>query len=215
MASVLVLGATGLVGRELVRLACADSRITRVVAPTRRPLTERPRAGGEKLENRVIDFDALPDDPGLWQVDAVLCALGTTLRKAGSKDAMRRIDHDLVVNCGERARRHGVKIFGLVSSVGASPRGMTFYLRLKAEVEAAVTQLGFESLTIARPAGLGGERDESRPLERIGLGLIKALGPLVPRGMKVIPAERVANALLEAALEPHAGCRILESRDLW
>ena len=109
------------------------------------------------------------------------------------------------------ARRLGVPAFALNSSLGADAEARGFYLRCKGEAEDAVRALGFPSLTLVRPSLIGGERDESRPLERLGILAATALRPLVPARYRVVPAERIAHCLLDAALAARPGVRVVES----
>lgn len=201
----LIAGATGLVGGHALTLAVNDARFDTVVAPTRRALEPQP-----KLINPTIDFARLPDEL-FAGVDAVACALGTTLKKAGSKERFREIDKDLVVSLATAAHGAGVRRFAYVSSVGANIKSGTFYLRMKGETEAALDAIGFESLTLLRPSFLGGERGESRPLERVGLGLAKALSFAIPRRYRVVSAESVARSLLESLVAGRPGSAVIES----
>jgi uncharacterized protein YbjT (DUF2867 family) len=204
----LIAGATGLVGGHAVRLALAEARWSTVIAPTRRALPTQ-----ADLTNPVIDFDNLPE--GLFAgVGAVACALGTTMKKAGSKERFRAIDQGLVVALARAARLAGVDRFAYVSSVGAATTSSTFYLRVKGETEEALRELGFESLTILRPSFLGGERGESRPLERVGLGLARALSFAIPRRYRVVPAEAVAQAMLGALALGAPGVEVVPSEHL-
>lgn len=155
MTRLLLAGATGLTGQAVLRLALDDPRVTRVVAPTRRALPAH-----DKLEAPVI-AGAWPGDAAWWHVDAVVCALGTTLAAAGSREAFRRVDHDLVVFVANAARRHGARAFALTSAMGADPRSRVFYSRTKGEAEDAVRACLYPSLTIVRPGLLGGVRHES------------------------------------------------------
>jgi uncharacterized protein YbjT (DUF2867 family) len=200
MSRVLIAGATGLVGRHALALAQQDARVTRIVAPTRRPLPPHP-----KLQNPQVDFDALPADAAWWAVDAAVCALGTTIRDAGSQAAFRRVDVDYVVAVAAHARAAGARAFALNSSLGADPAARSFYLRCKGEAEAAVVALGYPSLTVVRPSLIGGQRDRRRPLEHLGVVAIGALAPIVPGRWRVVPAERIARRLLDAALIAQPG----------
>lgn len=207
MTTLLIAGATGLVGRSVLALALADARVTRVVAPTRRALeVQDPR-----LENPVVDFDALPADAGWWSVDAVVCALGTTMKQAGSKVAFRKVDLEYPLGIARLAQRHGATTFALTSSVGAKASSAFFYLRTKGETEAAVAALGFASLTIVRPAGLDGERVSPRRMERLANGLTRALSFVVPKRYRAVEAERVARELLAGALAARPGTHVVES----
>lgn len=206
MKSLLVVGATGLVGQSVLQQALNDVRVVRLVAPTRRPLPPHPR-----LENPLVDFDTLPAAAPWWTVDGVICTLGTTIRKAGSQAAFRRVDHDYPLAVAELARRHGAEAFALTSSIGANPRSRTFYLRTKGETERALAGCGFSSLTLVRPSFIGGQREEHRPLESLALGFFGGIAFLLPRRYRVVPAERIARSLLAAALAAEPGVRVVES----
>jgi len=206
MTTLLIAGATGLVGNHALLMALADERIARVIAPTRRALQPHP-----KLMNPKADFDDLPADAPWWNVDAVLCALGTTIAQAGSEAAFRKIDYDYVLAVARRARAHGAKAFALTSSLGANAASRNFYLRTKGEIEAALRDCGFVSLTFVRPSMIGGERERIRPLEHFGMRMMRIAEPLIPRRYRVVPAERIARALIESALAAAPGCKVVES----
>ncbi|MSU49695.1 MAG: NAD-dependent dehydratase [Opitutus sp.] len=209
MKTLLLVGATGLVGQSVLVQALADDRVERVVALTRRPLPPHP-----KLENPLVDFSVLPAAEPWWRVDAVICALGTTIRRAGSEEAFHKVDFAYPLAVATLAWRHGTPTFALTSSLGADPRARTFYLRTKGELEEALAGLGFASLTIVRPSILGGTRLESRPMEKLSIALVRALGPVLPRRYRVAPAERVASALLATAVAAMPGRHVVESETL-
>jgi uncharacterized protein YbjT (DUF2867 family) len=201
----LLLGATGAVGQQVLRLALEDGRVAQVTAPTRRPLTSH-----SKLRNPVTDFSALPDAASVWDADAVICALGSTIRKAGSEAAFATVDRDLPIAIAKHARAAGARSFALNSSLGASHAG-NFYLRTKAQVEDGIRQLGFPSYTIVRPSLINARRTETRPAERVGLTLANLLAPLIPRRYRPVSAEAIAVTLLRYALDATPGERIIES----
>jgi len=202
----LLVGATGLVGRHTLTLALADPRVEAVVALTRRALTAHP-----KLCNPQVDFDRLPQDADWWQADAVICALGTTMRTAGSEEAFRRVDFDYPLAVARLARAHGTSTYVLNSAIGADAGSRFFYNRVKGELEQALTGQGFESLTFVRPGVIGGHRDEFRLGERMmAMGLTLA-GPLLPKRWRLNPAPQIASALLEAAVRPKPGVHVVTS----
>lgn len=217
MKTLLLLGATGLVGGHVLRLALSDPRVGRVTAPTRRPLPPHAAAGsgtGAVLDNPVIDPDALPAEAGWWRADAAVCTLGTTLRKAGSQAAFRHVDVDLVAAMAALARRHGTPAFALNSSLDADARARNFYLRCKGEAEDAVRALGFASLTLVRPSLIDGDRAESRPLERLGIVAAGVLRPLIPARYRMVAAGDIARCLLEHALRARPGECVIESHHI-
>ncbi|QJE97799.1 NAD-dependent dehydratase [Luteolibacter luteus] len=209
MATVLVAGATGLVGSEVLRLALADKQVERVVAPTRRALPAHPR-----LENPVVEYQSLSGEEPWWDVDAVICALGSTIRKAGSQEAFKQIDHGFPLKVAVHALENGARSYALNSSVGADPGSRNFYLRTKGEVERDLDQLGYCSITIVRPSVIWGARKETRLGESLAVFALTAMRPVVPRRYRVVPAARIAKALLRGAIAGIPGKRVLESEEI-
>ena len=205
----LVAGATGLVGKECLRLLAADAGVEEVRALVRQPLSAEIQALGNIRECRV-DFDRLEGHADGFAVDWVFCALGTTIRQAGSKDAFRRVDVDYPLSVARTAWAAGARHFLLVSAAGADARSSMFYNRVKGELEEAVRQLGYPSLTIARPSLLLGERSPPRRGEEIG----KRLAWLFPSKWKPVQASQVALALLRSAQADAPGVHILDNAAL-
>lgn len=192
----LLAGATGLVGGHCLGLLLADERFRPVVAVGRRAIE-----GREHLEMVVADLARL-DELAPRPAAVALCALGTTIRKAGSQAAFRAVDHDAVVAFARWARRGGCATFVLCSSVGADPRSRNFYLRVKGEAEEGVAALGFERFVALRPSLILGARAERRPAEAVAQRLAPVisaalLGPL--RRYRSIAADSVAAAMVAAA----------------
>lgn len=209
MKTLMVAGASGLVGSHALRLALAHPQVGRVVAPTRRALPPHP-----KLLNPVVDFERLPAQADWWRVNAVVCTIGTTIKTAGSREAFYRVDHDLPLRVAEPALRHGAQAFAFNSALGADLRSRVFYSRTKGEVERDLFALGYPSLTFVRPGLIGGERIEHRPRERVLVRIGEALGPVLPRRWRVVPAEAIARVLIDAALSAAPGVRVVMSEDI-
>jgi uncharacterized protein YbjT (DUF2867 family) len=204
----LLVGATGAVGTQVLALALVDPRIEQVIAPTRRPL-----ANHAKLYNPVIDFTYLPVDAAWWNVDAVICTLGTTIKAAGSQAAFAAVDRDLPIQVAKLARAAGATRFALNSSIGANPAG-NFYLRTKAEAEAGIRNINYPSFTIVRPSLIDAVREESRIGEKIGLIIVQIFRPLIPVRYQAVKAEWIALALLDGILRGQPGEFIIESEQL-
>ena len=206
---VLLAGATGLVGRELLALLLADPGVSEVVVLVRRPLAMDRR--DPKLREVVTDFEALEElarrEPTLVAVDQVFCALGTTIKQAGSQAAFRRVDHDYPLQLARLARAAGARHYLFVSALGADAASRVFYNRVKGELEGAIRALAFRSFTIARPSLLDGDRQEVRPGERIAA----MFGWLVPGRWKPVHVRQVARALVAAAAEDAPGERVMEN----
>ena len=208
--SVLLAGASGLVGRELLDLLLADPSVEAVHVLGRRTIPpEHP-----KLTQHVVDFQALPALP--W-VDEACIALGTTIKAAGSRPAFRAVDFDAVLAVARAARDAGATRLGVVSAMGADARSRIFYNRVKGEMEEALAALRFEALVIARPSLLVGDRERlgqpARAGEEIGLKLSRWLGALIPVNYRPIEARSVARALL-AATRATKGRRVLLSGEM-
>lgn len=205
----LLVGATGLVGSHVLRQALADPRVGLVVAPTRRALPEHAR-----LQAPLVDFEQLPEAASWWRADAVICTLGTTLKVAGSREAFRRVDHDYPLRVAQLAQRQGTPTYALNSALGANARARIFYNRVKGELELALGQVGFRSLTHVRPGLIGGQRTEQRTGERAALIALGALQPLLPRRWRINPAENIARALIDSALQAKPGVHVVGSEAL-
>lgn len=206
----LLLGATGLVGSEVLQLALSHPAFSEVIAPTRKPL-----AHAGKLVNPVGPCleELLPLSLSR-QPDAVICALGTTQAKAGSKAAFRHADYALPLAWATAAAALGVPAFVVVSAMGAAPGARSFYYRTKGELEAAVQGLGFASLTICRPSLIDGARDEARAAEGMALAVLLFLAPVLPRRLHVNPAHAIAAKLIDAAIASAPGQRWIGARDM-
>ncbi len=169
-----VAGATGLVGRELVRQLCANPAYKSVIALTRKQ--------DEKLaavSNGKLTMNPLPKGQEMLSCDEFYCALGTTINTAGSREAFRAVDHDLVVDLATRARNGGVKRVAVVSAIGSDANSKIFYSRVKGEMERDLKALGIPRLDIYHPSILLGDRTENRPGERIGIVIAKVIAPLL------------------------------------
>jgi uncharacterized protein YbjT (DUF2867 family) len=204
----LLVGATGAVGQQVLHQALADSRIGQVVALTRRPLP--PQA---KLENHVVDFSNLPPEAPWWQVDAVICTLGTTIRVAGSQSAFAAVDRDLPIQVARLARKAGATRYALNSALGANLSG-NFYMRTKAEAEAGIRGIAYPSYTIVRPSLIDTDRTEPRSAELVGRVVARVFRPLIPKRYRSVIPESIARALLEGVLLNANGERIIESEEL-
>ena len=177
MINLMILGASGLVGRNVLAQALANASITSVIAPTRSPLPVH-----SKLANPVAsDFDSLLPAVGTWPITAVICAVGTTIGKAGSKEAFRHVDYGLPLAFAKKTHQQGAQTFALVSAIGASTSSRFFFARVKGELERDMALVGFHSLTFVRPSIIGGERGEFRLGESIALGLSRFLARFCPR----------------------------------
>ena len=212
--NLLIVGATGAVGQEVLHQALAAPQISSVIAVTRRALDAAIFPPHKKLNIVVVDFNDLEKKPSWCEVDAVICTLGTTIKVAGSKAAFAAIDLDLPVAIARMAKAAGATRFGLNSSLGAKASSNNFYLRTKGQAEAQIEALHFASLTIVRPSLIDAEREHRRPGEQAGLLMAKIFQPLIPRQYLPISAARIARALLAGVVAGRLGTQIIESRDL-
>lgn len=191
--SIALAGATGLVGRELLKGLLADDSVARVVVLGRRP----PAETNPRIEFIAVDFARLPPLP---PVDECYIALGTTIKVAGSQAAFRAVDFDAVVNVAKAAKAAGARKLGVVTAMGADAKSSVFYSRVKGEAEAALADMGFETLVIARPSMLAGDREAlGQPVrsgEGFALRISNRLGWLIPANYRSISVTSVANALL-------------------
>lgn len=205
----LLAGATGVVGRQVLAQALRDPRVGSVSALARRELPAHP-----KLTTVRVDFEHLDADAAWWRADAVICTLGTTMRRAGSRPAFQRVDHDYPLMVARLAHARGTRTYVLNSAIGADARSRFFYNRVKGELEDALRQVGFDALALVRPGLIDGDRSESRPAERMMLAALRTAAPLLPRRWRPNPAARIASALLGAALLPSPGVSVIAAEQM-
>ena len=206
----LLLGSTGLVGGHMLQLLSVDERWSRIVTLGRRAMAP---VASNHVHN-VIDFDDMDAHAEHFASNDVFCCLGTTIKKAGSQEAFRRVDFDYPVDAAYLAHAQGATQYLLVSALGANPKSRIFYNRLKGEVEDALRGAGFASLGIFRPSLLTGDREEHRRSEAIwsvGLTLAKPFlsGPF--RKYRATPAEALARVMADVAADSPKGATVYEA----
>ena len=206
----LLVGASGLVGGHLLRMLLSDDTYSRVTALVRKPLP----VSHSKLVQETVDFSRLSDVAGRITAQDVFCTLGTTIAKAGSQAAFRKVDYEYPLQVAEMALLRGAEQYLIVTAIGADARSPIFYSRVKGEVEQAIESLGYKTTVAFRPSFLAGERPESRLGETLGIAVGKfwgfaMLGPLAK--YRVIDADVVADVMIREAKRGLAGRRVLES----
>jgi len=209
----LVLGASGLVGQEVTRLLLASSRYRSVTVLVRKKLDWK----HEKLRQQLVDFAALEQYESVFSVHDVYSCLGTTIKKAKTKENFWKVDYEYTMSAARLSQQKGVHNFLTVSSIGANPRSIFFYSQVKGRVEEDLKKLSLQGLHIFRPSLLLGEREEVRLGERVAekfFGIMPFLftGPL--HKYRPIAAEQVAKAMCKAALRNMIGVHIYESNDI-
>jgi uncharacterized protein YbjT (DUF2867 family) len=202
----LIAGASGLVGSQLLRLLLHNERYSHVIALVRKPLPMQ----HPKLEQRVISFDKLHLLEDI-AADDVFCTLGTTMKIAGSKENFYRVDYTYVIQLAETAAKLGADKFLVVSAMGANADSVFFYNQVKGKMENTLRQMPFNAVHIFQPSLLLGERTQKRTGEKIGEFLMNVFsfaltGPF--KKYRAISAEKVAQAMLQAALQNQSGVHV-------
>lgn len=207
MKKALVVGATGLVGKELVDSLLADERYS-VTILVRKPL--------EIINKNLIQvkFDFDNPDKALITGDEIFCCLGTTIKVAGSKPAFYKVDYEYTAMIAQAGFKNGVKKFALISSMGANKNSKIFYSRTKGAIEETIARIGFETVFILRPSMLLGKRTEIRTGERIGKIIMSMLSFAIPKKYKPIEARQVAKAMSGCMNSGKTGLNILESDNI-
>jgi uncharacterized protein YbjT (DUF2867 family) len=207
-----LIGATGLIGGELLKLLLDDNYYSTVKILIRRPVDW----SHPKLKKELIDFN--DNDSFLMAIDnsdAVFCTVGTTQKKVkGDKLAYRKVDYDIPVKSARFCKMTGCKIFVLVSSVGANSKSGNFYIKLKGEVEDEIKAMGIDTVHIMRPSMLLGNRNESRPMEKLGQVMMKTFAFLIPAKFKAVEATKVAKAMLAASKQTGHGVFVYDYNEI-
>jgi uncharacterized protein YbjT (DUF2867 family) len=209
----IIAGATGLVGEQLLNQLLSDPAYGKVIAIVKKPL----EITHEKLEQQVIDFGQLLAAIGGLKADHGYCCLGTTIKKAGSKEKQYIIDHDYVVEFARGCHLAGVTRFAVVSSIGANAGSSNFYLRTKGEMERDLQKIPFQGINILQPSFLLGDRKEFRAGEKTAVTVMKALSPLLVGGLKKyrgVQASAVAQCMIRQILSEEDGVKIIRSDEV-
>ncbi len=205
-------GATGLVGRAVLARLLADKQYSAVHCVGRRAPFAAQDAPQPKLVAHITDSFS---DFVAPRVDDVFIALGTTIKVAGSREAFRAVDFDAVLAVARAGLAAGARRIAVVSAMGASSQSPVFYNRVKGEMEAAVSALGFDTVVIVRPSLLAGDRDSLSQAQRLGeklaLGAARWLNPLLPADYRSVDANQVAGAMVSTLQTAGAGPHVLLS----
>ncbi|MBE9461226.1 NAD-dependent epimerase/dehydratase family protein [Dyadobacter subterraneus] len=208
----LIIGATGLVGKQVLNYLLASPIYNQIKILTR-------RSSGiqhEKLNEIFFDFDK--PDANLVKADDIFCCLGTTIKKAGSEESFKKVDFQYPLQIGRLGKLNGASKYLIVSSMGADSKSFIFYNRVKGEIEKELTDLHYDTLHILRPSLLLGDRGgETRLGEKIGEVLAKILDPVMIgplRKYAAIDSAKVARGMLELAQSPQKGVFVHNSAEL-
>ena len=207
--SALILGASGLVGSEVLSLSLESDLYNKIVIVVRSPLTIK----HNKLVEKIIDFD-MPKWEEIFPVDHVYCCLGTTIKKAGSKTNFIKVDHDYPLAFAAAAKKWESSVFSVISAAGVSPESKIYYNNVKGQLEKKLKSLELFSTLIFRPSLLLGERKEFRLGEKIGSGIAKVTSWMTPKTYRAIHCKAVAKAMLAESFADKTGFNIISNKSM-
>lgn len=206
-----VIGGTGLVGKQLVRLLLENKDFERVRIFVRRESGIR----HPKLEQHIIDFRKNETWENLLKGDVLFSALGTTQKQEGSKEKEYEVDFTFNLKFAQKAKEKGIENYVLVSSVGANSKSKIFYTRMKGELDDAVAGLGFKNLVVLRPSSLVGEREKKRMAETLSVPVVTFITRFMMKKYRPIKDEIVAKAMINAVLQPNFKKNIWEADEVF
>lgn len=211
MRTAIVIGATGLVGEELVRQLIDSTEYGVIKLFVRKP------AGfvHPKVQEHVINFDRPESWTSLVVGDVLFSTLGTTIKTAKTKENQYRVDYTYQYEFAKAASANGVQVYVLVSSLGANAKSAVFYSRMKGELDEAVAKLPFRKSVIFRPSILDGNRKEKRPMEKISLAVMRRLAKIVMKQYRPTPVDLLATKMIKESLNSGSGFRIIEALDIF
>jgi len=206
-----VIGATGLVGKQLLKQLLENDNFEKVRIFVRRDAG----ISHPKLEQQVVDFSNEETWVKNLTGDVLFSALGTTLKQAGSKEKQYEVDYTFNLRFAQKAKTNGIENYVLVSSVGANPKSNIFYPRIKGKLDEAVTKLGFKNLAVLRPSSLTGDREETRWMEKMSIPIVRFVTRFILRKYRPISGETVAQAMINAVLKPDPEKTIWEADEVF
>lgn len=208
MKTALIVGGTGMTGKQLTELLLKDGRYSKLILLVRRPMDLE----HEKLEQVIFNFDY--PNRSVVVADEIFCCLGTTIKTAGSKEAFYKVDHDYVSLIARVGFENGAKRFAVVSAMGTNKNSKVFYNKVKGMMEETVSKTGYEACLIFRPSLLLGNRNEFRLVEKIAQFFMTSFSFAIPKKYKGIEARQVAKAMVVAMNSGMKGIKIFESDEI-
>lgn len=206
----IILGASGLIGSNLLEMLLSDDRYDEVIVFVRKKLI----LTNSKLIQIITDFNPLEELKNVAKVDVVFCCLGSTKKKTPDLEKYKKVDHDIPLFFANEALNNGASQYHIVSSLSANPNSSNFYSRMKGEIEKDLKTLNYPSLFIYQPSFLVGDREENRPLEKIIAPIMKIFNFLLIGSLKKyqsIAAEDVAKAMANESIKNKRGIFVIES----
>lgn len=210
---ILLAGATGLIGYEFLSQIMNISDFENITILTRRKLNEF--SGNSKLKQVIIDFDKLDNFGEEIKGDYLVCTMGTTIKKAGTKENFYKVDHDYCLKMAQLAQKNGTKHLILITAMGADANSSIFYNKVKGELEEDVKQIPFESIHIIRPSLLLGERKEKRVVEAIAMKVSKVIAFLFPIKYKPIDIKVIVKKIIALIKKTPKGLFIYEGKSIY
>jgi uncharacterized protein YbjT (DUF2867 family) len=211
-ADILIVGSTGLAGGAFLKLILNDPSAGQILVITRRKIPAI--ADAPNVQQEIIDFNNLDKYKHLLSARTAVCALGTTIKKAGSKEGFRQVDYQLPIDLAGYAAQKGCEKFILISAIGADPNSSIFYNKVKGELERDIQTLSFKSIHIIRPSLLMGDRIEFRLGEEIGKRLIQPFGFLIPDKYKPVHVDVIARKIRSLLNDDTPGAHVYEGQQI-
>jgi len=208
-----IIGGTGLIGKQVIKLVCQDDFFTQINAIVRSPLPHK----DPKINELIINFDDLSHQLKDLKAQVLICTLGTTRKVTPDKKTYRKIDLEYTLSAAEMALKNGCEQIHLISSIGANEKSIVFYSALKGEIERLISQLPFKSTFIYRPSVLMGKRDSTRIIEYITQGILSLTNPLLIGSLKKyrgISANEIAMKILHEIKKNEGGLHVFESNEI-
>lgn len=207
----IIIGSTGLVGKQIVNKLLKLNSITDVLVFARRSL----EISDPKFKEEIVDFDQVHEWAHKVRGDILFSAIGTTLRSAHTKEAQFRVDYHYQLEVAKAAARNGVDSYVLISTVNANPKSPFFYLRMKGQLEEAIKTLPFNSINIVRPGPLTGIREKIRLSEVFSTTILGIITKIVKLNIEPVHSERVADVAIEAGLKQERGLHLIEPKEIF
>jgi len=207
----IVIGATGLVGEELVNQLMGSEKFKSIKIFARKSSGFK----HQKIEEHIINFDEPTDWTSMVIGDILFSTLGTTIKTAKTKENQYRVDFTYQYEFAKAAMQNGVSTFVLISSLGANPNSSVFYSRMKGELDEAIAKLPFKKTVILRPSILDGNRKEKRPAEKISLAIMRHLTKFILKKYRPMPVDVLASRMIQESLDSTSGINVIEGIDIF